>query len=87
VRRLTFELSGPQRQGALAARPMINMLGRAAKAPCLGGSALERRVRRRCSPVARLSSLRSWELDGGRRTRCDALGLLGRQLDWRHGRT
>jgi hypothetical protein len=57
MRSLTFELSGPQRQGALAARPMIDMLGWAAKVPCLGGSALERRVRRRFPQVARLGSL------------------------------
>jgi hypothetical protein len=78
MRSLTFELSGPQGQGALPGRRRIAAARLPGKVPCLGGSALERRVRRRCSPVGRLSSLRSWELDGGCRTRCDALGLSGR---------
>jgi hypothetical protein len=61
--RLTFELSGPQGQGALPGRRRIALARLPGKVPCLGGSALERRVRRRCSPVARLSSRRGWELN------------------------
>jgi hypothetical protein len=39
VSRLTFELSGPRRQGALAARRMIGLHRLAAKVPCRRGSA------------------------------------------------
>jgi hypothetical protein len=37
--RLTFELSGPRRQGALAAKRMIGFHRLAAKVPCRRGSA------------------------------------------------
>ena len=55
--RLTFELRRPTRQDALAARCIIDNRRRAAKAACLGGSPLERGVRRhsRAQPPARLA--------------------------------
>jgi hypothetical protein len=43
---LTFELTRPEWQDALAARPMILLHGHAAKAACRGGSRVERGVRR-----------------------------------------
>jgi hypothetical protein len=57
MRSLTFELSGPQRQGALPRRRRIAAARLLGKAPCLGGSALERRVRLRTRPVAHREDL------------------------------
>ena len=48
---LTFELTRPEWQDALAARPMIDHHGLAAKAACRGGSRVERGVRPHCGRV------------------------------------
>jgi hypothetical protein len=52
LRCLTFELTRPERLGALPAGPMMTKGGAAGKAPSRGGSRVERGVRPHSHPVS-----------------------------------